>query len=97
FACGLDWDRTTPARLSVLLSGAAAPATQLITPVLRQYDVQHVNGLPPKTVSPPPADLERIKEEHARLAAARKADTAQTWFSEPFDWPAPGIMSGVFG
>jgi len=97
FACGLDWDRTAPARIAVQLSGVGAPDIQIITPVARQYNVQHVNGLPPKTVSPPPADLARIKEEHARLAAARRTDSEHTWFAETFDWPAPGIMSGVFG
>jgi len=97
FACGLDWDRTTSARLTVQLNGVGAPDIQIITPVARQYNVQHVNGLPPKTVSPAPADLERIKQEHARLAVARKTDSEHTWFAEPFDWPAPGIMSGVFG
>ena len=61
FACGLDWDRTAPARIAVQLSGVGAPDIQIITPVARQYNVQHVNGLPPKTVSPPPADLARIK------------------------------------
>jgi len=97
FACGLDWDRTTPARIAVQLGGGGAPDIQTVTPIVRQYNVQHVNGLPPKTVSPPPADLDRIKQEHARLAAARKTDSEHTWFAEPFDWPAPGIMSGVFG
>jgi murein DD-endopeptidase MepM/ murein hydrolase activator NlpD len=97
FACGLDWDRTAPARLTVQLNGVGAPDIQLITPIARQYNVQHVNGLPPKTVSPPPADLERIKQEHVRLALARRTDSEHLWFAETFDWPAPGIMSGVFG
>ncbi|MEI9885135.1 MAG: hypothetical protein WDN08_01330 [Rhizomicrobium sp.] len=63
----------------------------------RAYNVQRVNGLPPHTVNPRPEDLERIKEEHARLAAARKADSEHLWFAEAFDWPAPGLMTGVFG
>lgn len=96
FACGLDWDRTKAARIDAGF-GDVDHAIRDIVPVVRQYNVQHVNGLPPKTVSPPAADLERIKEEHARLAAARKTDSAHIWFADPFDWPAPGIMSGVFG
>ena len=97
FACGLDWDRTTPARLTVQLNGTGAPDVQLITPVAREYNVQHVNGLPQHTVTPDPTQVARIKEEHVRLAAARKTDSEHLWFAETFDWPAPGIMSGVFG
>ncbi len=96
FACGLDWDRTKPARITARLDGGSE-LTRDIIPVQRQYNVQHVNGLPPSTVSPPPEVLERIKGEHARLAAARKTDSAHVWFADPFDGPAPGTLSGVFG
>ena len=96
FACGLDWDRTKVARIEAGF-GAVDRAMRDVTPIVRQYNIQHVNGLPPSTVSPPAADLERIKQEHARLAAARKTDSEHIWFADPFDWPAPGIMSGVFG
>jgi murein DD-endopeptidase MepM/ murein hydrolase activator NlpD len=96
FACGLDWDRTRTAGVAVQFADGTS-ATRDIVPVQRQYNVQHVNGLPPSTVSPPPEVLERIKGEHARLAAARKTDSEHVWFADPFDWPAPGIMSGVFG
>jgi murein DD-endopeptidase MepM/ murein hydrolase activator NlpD len=41
--------------------------------------------------------LERIAREHEQLAQARKKDSDVVWFAEPFDWPAVGIMSGVFG
>ena len=96
FACGLDWDRTKTARIVASFTDVDQ-AVRDVVPVQRQYNVQHVNGLPPSTVSPPPEVLERIKGEHARLAAARKTDSEHVWFADPFDWPAPGIMSGVFG
>jgi murein DD-endopeptidase MepM/ murein hydrolase activator NlpD len=96
FACGLDWDRTKTARIVAGFT-EVDQAVREVVPVQRQYNVQHVNGLPPSTVSPPPEVLERIKGEHARLAAARKTDSEHVWFADPFDWPAPGIMSGVFG
>lgn len=96
FACGLDWDRTKPARIDAGF-GEVDHAVRDVVPLVRKYDVQHVNGLPPATVSPPPDVEERIHQEHARLAAARKTDSEHIWFADPFDWPAPGIMSGVFG
>jgi len=96
FAFGLGWDRATPAHVAAQFADGSSDSRD-VTPLVRHYDVQHVNGLPQKTVTPPPEVLERIKREDARLAEARKADSEHVWFAEPFDWPAPGIMSGVFG
>ncbi|MBS0472457.1 MAG: M23 family metallopeptidase [Proteobacteria bacterium] len=96
FACGFSWDRTKPADIAIRCADGTRE-TRTVTPIVRQYDVQRVNGLPQSTVTPSPEIIDRIKAEHARLAAARKTDSAHTWFAEPFDWPAPGIMSGVFG
>jgi murein DD-endopeptidase MepM/ murein hydrolase activator NlpD len=96
FACGLEWDRTAAARIAVRYTDGTSE-TRDVAPVVRQYTIERVNGLPPQTVAPSPEELARIKDEHARLAVARKTDSDNTWFAEPFDWPAPGIMSGIFG
>ncbi|MDP7341950.1 MAG: M23 family peptidase, partial [Alphaproteobacteria bacterium] len=42
----------------------------------RQYDIQHIEGLPQKMVTPPPELLARIREEGAIVRAARAFDTA---------------------
>ena len=96
FACGLEWDRTKPAQIVAQFADSTTE-TRDIKPIVRDYIIQHVNGLPPKTVNPSDADAARIKEEHARLAVARKTDSEHVWFADPFDWPAPGTMTGVFG
>ncbi|MEI9993121.1 MAG: M23 family metallopeptidase [Rhizomicrobium sp.] len=96
FGFGLPWDKTVPVRLAAQFADGP-PVVRDVTPIARQYDIQRVNGLPQNTVTPPPEVLERIKAEHARLAEARKTDSEHLWFADPFDWPAPGIMSGVFG
>jgi len=96
FTFGFAYDRTSDAKVRVDFADGTTE-TRAFTPVARQYEVQNVNGLPQKFVTPPPEDLERIKEEHARLAVARKADTPETWFAEAFDWPLPGILSGIYG
>ena len=31
------------------------------------------------------------------IVQARMRDTGETWFADGLDWPAPGIISGVFG
>ncbi len=96
FACGLEWDRTEPARLTVQFADGTADMRE-IAPIVRAYNIQRVNGLPPNTVTPPDDVLERIRREGAMIGAARCKDSDAIWFAEPFDWPAPGIMSGIFG
>jgi murein DD-endopeptidase MepM/ murein hydrolase activator NlpD len=96
FAFGLSYNQTADAVVRVEFADGTNE-TRHVTPIARKYDIQNVSGLPQKFVTPPPEDLQRIKEEHARLAVARRVDTPQTWFSEPFDWPFPGILSGIYG
>lgn len=96
FAFGFAFDRTNPATLVLDYAGGKSE-TREIVPVIRQYDIQRINGLPEKYVSPPPEILERIKRENEMAAAARTVDSAFDAFAEPFDWPVAGIVSGTFG
>lgn len=63
----------------------------------REYDVQYIDGLPSKQVSPDPAALERIAADSALIKAARKSDLSNPFFLSGFDWPTMGRISGVFG
>ena len=63
----------------------------------RDWPVQHVNGVPPKTVDPPPAIAERIAREQARVVAARQRDDDRADFAKAFVWPVQGRISGRFG
>jgi murein DD-endopeptidase MepM/ murein hydrolase activator NlpD len=67
------------------------------TPGVRQYEIQHVNGLPQNTVTPPPEVTARIRKEAADIYLARLSDANGSDFLSGFDWPAPGIESGIFG
>ncbi|HWA29540.1 MAG TPA: M23 family metallopeptidase [Rhizomicrobium sp.] len=96
FTFGLAYNRTSDATVHVDFADGTSE-TRAVSPIVRKYEVQTISGLPQKFVTPSPEDMARIKQEHARLAVARKADTPQTWFAEPFDWPFPGIISGVYG
>jgi murein DD-endopeptidase MepM/ murein hydrolase activator NlpD len=96
FCFGFAYDRTDTAVVRADFADGTSE-TQNATPIARRYEVQTVNGLPQNMVTPPAEDLARIKAEHARLGAARKVDTPQIWFSQPFEWPFPGILSGVYG
>lgn len=63
----------------------------------RQYNVQRIDGLPPKMVTPSEEDLPRIiagsKLKKAARAVRRKSDD----FAQDFIWPVSGRISGVYG
>tara|TARA_B100001123_G_scaffold412395_1_gene509619 strand:+ start:595 stop:1401 length:807 start_codon:yes stop_codon:yes gene_type:complete len=63
----------------------------------RQYDIQKIDGLPPKLVTPPAKILSRIRREGAAIKKARTRDTAEAMFATGFIWPARGRISGVYG
>ncbi len=63
----------------------------------RDWPIEHVDGVPPKTVEPPPDIAARIKREQARVVAARLRDDAREDFLETFAWPVTGRISGRFG
>ena len=96
FAFGFAFDQTKPSLIDVIWSDGAAES-QSYTPTVRQYEIQRVNGLPQNTVTPPPEVLERIKREAGEIYMARQRDMPGSDFLSGFDWPAPGIESGVFG
>ena len=96
FVFGFAYDRIQPARVMARYAGGTRE-TQDVRPAARTYEVQRVNGLPQKFVSPPPEDLERIRREHARLTEARTRDSDGLGFAQTFEWPFAGILSGVYG
>ncbi len=63
----------------------------------RQYDIQRIDGLPPKQVTPPPETLARIRAEARLVKQARATDNPRTDFLAGFRWPAGGRISGVYG
>jgi murein DD-endopeptidase MepM/ murein hydrolase activator NlpD len=67
----------------------------------RDYQIQRVEGVPQKTVTPPPEQLERIRREQALVDAAKaqrlsRPDLLQGALAG-FQWPTVGPISGVYG
>lgn len=93
---GVDRQERGPLQLQVVRAdGTREPATIAVTP--RDWPLEHVDGVPPKTVDPPPEIAERIRREQARVAAARVRDDDRADFAAPFAWPVQGRISGRFG
>lgn len=63
----------------------------------RPYQTERVDGLPPKTVTPPPEWRERRKIETGRVATARSYNTDDLFWNDAFIRPAEGRFSGFFG
>ena len=96
FAFGFAPDQTRASLVTVRYPDGLGDSRSF-TPTVRQYDIQRVDGLPQNTVTPPPEVKARIAKEAEDVFLARLNDTAGEDFLAGFDWPAPGVLSGVFG
>ncbi len=63
----------------------------------RSYEVQRIEGLPPKKVNPPLEQIKRISKENALLKTARALRSHRTDFLDGFIWPLNGRITGVYG
>jgi murein DD-endopeptidase MepM/ murein hydrolase activator NlpD len=96
FVFGVDRDRTKPYSLQVDHRDGRRETRHL--PVrARDYDIERIDGLPPRKVSPNTNDLERIRREARLISAARARDSALPRFESGFDWPVSGRISGRYG
>ena len=96
FVIGFGRDETGERQLLVL--EATGEKEVLALPIaLREYAIERVDGLPPKTVTPDPEALERIRKEGAMVSSARARRDQRTDYEEGFAWPANGRISGVYG
>ncbi|ROU05627.1 M23 family metallopeptidase [Lysobacter enzymogenes] len=75
--------------------GAPQRAAIAVTP--RDFPTEYIQGVPPKTVNPPPEIAARIEREQAQVTAARARDDERPDFAQPFQWPVQGRISGRFG
>ena len=63
----------------------------------RSYQIQLIEGLPRRKVTPDPADAARIRMENRLVAAARQKTATTSLSGSGFAWPAKGRISGVYG
>src|SRR5699024_6622576 len=56
-----------------------------------------IEGVPQRTVTPPPEELKRIQQDNALTRQARRQDLARRDFLQTFQWPITGRITGVYG
>lgn len=94
FVLGFGRDETGSRTLSV----AGAEECRVTLDIAgREYRIQRIEGVPQRTVTPDPKDLERIRREAALVASARKQTSGAADFAGGFAWPVTGPISGVYG
>ena len=96
FVIGFGRDETGIRKLRVT-SPAGEVFQKDLTVETREYAIERVDGLPPATVTPDPAALERIREEGKMVANARQHRDNHAFYAHGFTWPATGRISGVYG
>lgn len=96
FVFGLNWKQGRMVKFRLIdAQGKSHP--QRLTVKKQKYDVTHIDGLPPKMVTPPPEVQARIKADSLRVQKARATDSDRKDFIDGFLWPVRGRVSGNFG
>ena len=96
FTFGLSKDRKNDVIINVINQNKKE---ELIKKVYKKnYQIQKIDGLPQKQVTPPKEVYERIKNDNKLIAAARSIDSDYTYFSNKFEVPIENIIiTGVYG
>lgn len=96
FLIGFGRDAAPSTRIEVRYADDRREARTLRV-IRRKYQVQRIDGLPRRTVTPGPRDMQRIRREKALISAARRVQSAEPLFLSGFAWPVKGRISGVYG
>ncbi|WP_251975867.1 M23 family metallopeptidase [Salinicola avicenniae] len=94
FGIGRDASGTQAVEI-ITPDGISRHASVAITP--RDWPIERIDGVPPKTVAPPPEIASRIQREQAAVSAERTRNDARVGFTQHFQWPVEGRISGRFG
>ena len=95
FVIGFGRDHPQIANLSLKINQKWI--TKNINIKKRVYKTQIINGLEKKMVTPPKSFYDRIIKENKAIKNIRNLDSDIDFIFEEFNWPAKGIISGVFG
>ena len=96
FAFGLSKDRKNDVVIKVINQNKTEEIIKKV--YKKKYQIQKIDGLPQKQVTPPKEVYERIKNDNKLIAEARSVDSDYTYFSNKFNVPIENtIITGVYG
>lgn len=93
---GVGRDASGTARVFLTPPGAGE-RTVRVAITRRDWPIERVDGVPPKTVDPPPEIADRIAREQRAVARARETSDDGIGFTQDFIRPVSGRISGRFG
>jgi murein DD-endopeptidase MepM/ murein hydrolase activator NlpD len=96
FVLGFGRDADSQATLSVTDAQGRQHQQQLAIEA-RDYNIQRIEGIDKKIMSPSQESLKRIGEEGAQVRKARAAVVERMDFAGKFYWPLQGPITGVYG
>lgn len=96
FVFGFDRDAKSRAVLKIKKPDGDVIEREIVVQP-RQYDIQRIDGIPPKIMSPSKENLQRIGEEATLVRKARARREQREDFAGPFVWPLTGPITGVYG
>ena len=96
FAFGLDRDRKYDVVITIEKDGVKEKITKRVQK--RKYNIQKIDGLEEKKVTPPEEVYERIKKENKLISKARIVNSDLDFFKNKFIIPVDdAIVTGVYG
>ena len=95
FVLGLD--RDAPLSQSLQFVRADQSYNVELKVEKRDYNVQRIEGVEQKYVTPDPEQQARSRRDVQRVVAARAILLSEETYGDGFQWPAIGPISGVFG
>ena len=96
FVFGFGRDAAATSKLRVQYADGSSETIEI--PVAdREFNIERINGLPPKTVTPPPEWRERRAKETGRVKSARSVLMPEVFWLDGFLVPAEGRFSGFYG
>lgn len=95
FVIGFPRKAELQQQLSVTVAGNTRTETLQLRE--RQYNIERVDGVPQRTVTPDPEQVKRTKREAAKVWKARQTRSTRHDFLTPLVKPAEGRISGYYG
>lgn len=94
----VGFGRDAPASLTLKIGEVLSCVIDISS---REYRISRVEGVPQRTVTPPEAQLERIRRERERVRAAKAQRLVRPDLliavRKGLAWPVTGRISGVYG
>ena len=96
FVIGFGRDAKASAEL-IVAKANGDKITKTLAIAARQYNIQRIEGIAKKIISPSEANIQRSREEAAQVRKARAQLLDRMDFLSQFQWPLTGPITGVYG